>query len=63
MADPAPSPFDDVEAELFVACACGWTVRGPRDVIVATTQEHGRDLHNMEASEQDVLAMVRPAPD
>jgi len=44
--------------QLHVRCVCGWEAIGPADEIVLATQEHGRRLHNMEASPEDVLAMA-----
>lgn len=39
-------------------CACGWETRGTTDELVAATQEHGRRLHNMVPTRDEVLAMV-----
>lgn len=63
MADHVPVDRDGGEgpSEIVVACACGWTTQGPVDRVVAETQEHGRQLHNMAATREDVLAMARPA--
>jgi predicted small metal-binding protein len=44
-------------------CACGWKVEGPRDEVVKQTQEHGRRLHNMEATEEQVLQMAALLPE
>jgi predicted small metal-binding protein len=41
-----------------VRCACGWETTGDEDAVVAATQEHGRRLHNMEASREQVVAMA-----
>ncbi|MET1232948.1 MAG: DUF1059 domain-containing protein [Candidatus Limnocylindrales bacterium] len=50
---------------LRVRCACGWETSGSEDELVAATQDHGRRIHNMSASRQEVLAMIvrddRPA--
>ena len=47
---------------LTVRCACGWETTGLETDVVAATIEHGRRLHNMEATPEQVLAMaVRPA--
>ncbi len=49
---------------LTVRCACGWEMSGTEAAVVAATIEHGRRLHNMEATPDQVLAMaVRPAAD
>lgn len=45
-------------ATITVRCVCGWETTGAEyDVIVATT-EHGRRLHNMTPTRDEVLAMT-----
>jgi hypothetical protein len=39
-------------------CACGWEVSGSEDVVVDATIDHGRRIHNMEASRDEVLAVL-----
>ena len=47
-----------------VRCVCGWETTGSEDAVVAATVEHGRRLHNMTATREQVLAMAsRPATD
>ena len=46
-----------------VRCVCGWETAGPESSVVAATQEHGRELHNMAATPEQVLAMAAPAAD
>ena len=46
-----------------VTCACGFSTSGETDDVVAATQEHGRQVHNMDATPEQVLAMARPAGD
>jgi len=48
------------EAILFVLCQCGLRFRGTPDSLVAQVQKHARDVHNMEASREDVLSRARP---
>jgi predicted small metal-binding protein len=49
---------------LTVRCACGWEVTGTETDVVPATIEHGRRLHNMEATPDQVLAMaIRPLAD
>lgn len=43
---------------LLVRCACGWEARGREDEVVAATEEHGRRVHNMVPTRDEVLAMV-----
>lgn len=48
-----------LEAEVIrVRCACGWDTSGPEDEVVASVQEHGRRVHNMPATRDQVLAMA-----
>lgn len=52
------------DATLTVRCACGWETTGTEADVVPATIEHGRRLHNMEATPEQVLAMaVRPQVD
>ena len=46
-------------ADLVVTCACGFEVSGEEDDVVAATQEHGRDVHNMDVTREQVLEMAR----
>jgi hypothetical protein len=39
-------------------CACGWEVTGPLDTVVEATIDHGRRIHNMEATREQVIAVV-----
>jgi predicted small metal-binding protein len=47
--------------ELIVRCACGWHTRGSEDEVVAAAAEHGKQVHNMTASRDQILAMAEPA--
>lgn len=46
--------------KLKVSCACGWEVSGTEQEVVAATQVHGREVHNMETSREQVLVMAQP---
>jgi predicted small metal-binding protein len=50
-----------VDTIIKVRCACGWERSGSEDVVVEATVEHGRRLHNMIATREQVLAMAIPA--
>ena len=50
------------EVTLTVRCACGWEVSGPEEDVVGATIEHGRRIHNMVATRDDVLAMAVETP-
>ena len=42
----------------IVACACGLELRGTEAELVPLVQQHGRDVHNMEVTPEQVLAMA-----
>ena len=44
-------------------CACGWEVTGPEDLVVDATIEHGRRIHNMTATREQVLAVLHGSSD
>ena len=48
---------------ITIRCACGWETTGREDVVVAETVEHGRQMHNMAPTREDVLAMAVPRVD
>jgi len=37
-------------------CACGWETTGTLDELVIAAGEHGRRIHNMEPTRDQVLA-------
>ena len=39
-------------------CACGWEVTGSEDEVVDATIDHGRRIHNMEATREQVLTAL-----
>ena len=39
-------------------CACGWEISGGLEDVVDATIEHGRRIHNMEATREEVMAAV-----
>jgi hypothetical protein len=43
-----------------VSCVCGQEWRGTDAEIIAAVQQHGRDVHNMDATADEVLAMAVP---
>ena len=48
-------------AEKQVSCDCGATIREQGDEkLVSAVQQHARDVHNMELSREQVLAMAEP---
>jgi hypothetical protein len=47
-------------ATLRVRCVCGWETVGTEDEVIPATQEHGRRVHNMAATRDEVLVMATP---
>ncbi|MGZ9276710.1 MAG: DUF1059 domain-containing protein, partial [Candidatus Limnocylindrales bacterium] len=43
---------------ITVRCACGWETTGAEDDVIVATTEHGRSLHNMTPTRDEVLAMA-----
>jgi predicted small metal-binding protein len=44
----------------IMRCDCGYVVRGETDdEIVANVQKHAREVHNMEITREQVLAMAQ----
>ena len=48
-------------AEWYVRCDCGWKARAPKDELVRLIQQHAREVHGLEVSEEQALAQARPA--
>ena len=47
--------------EKQVACDCGKTLRAPTDdQLVADVQKHAKEVHNMNMTRDQVLAMAQP---
>lgn len=51
-----------MDERLMATCACGWTVVGTPDEVVAATSEHALRIHNMPATREQILAKAVPAP-
>ena len=47
-----------MEAVKIVTCACGQRWRGPVSELIPLVQRHGRDVHNMPVTPEQVLAMA-----
>ena len=45
-----------------VTCLCGWQVRGTEDDVVAQVQAHGREVHGLESTRDEVLALAVNVP-
>jgi len=61
--DGSASDRGQAGGELRLRCACGWETAGGEEAVVAATQEHGRRLHNMLPSREEVLAMAAATAD
>jgi predicted small metal-binding protein len=44
-----------------VTCECGWHAAGAREALVAQVIEHGRQVHQMDVTEEQALAQIKPA--
>lgn len=48
-------------AQKKVSCDCGKTIREEDDdELVRIVQEHARDVHDMELTREQILAMAKP---
>ena len=43
-----------------VTCECGFTARGTEEELIPIVQQHGREVHNMEVTKEQVLAQLKP---
>lgn len=55
--EPTPPPA------AYLRCACGWETTGSVDDVVASTDEHGRRIHNMAATRDEIAAQVETIAD
>ncbi len=46
--------------EYLLTCACGWEANGTEDSIVSAAQQHGRQIHNMDVTRDEAMAMASP---
>jgi len=44
---------------LLVRCDCGFEVRGTADEVVDAMQDHAKNVHNMSATREQVLARAK----
>ncbi len=51
----------DAAMQWQVTCQCGWRAHGTKEEIVPAVQEHGRQAHGLEVSDEDVMALAVPA--
>lgn len=39
-------------------CACGWETTGSEEELIRATEDHGRRVHNMVPTPDEILAMI-----
>lgn len=44
---------------LTLTCACGWEISGTQDEVVDAAQDHGLQVHNMDSTREEILALAR----
>lgn len=48
--------------EKVINCSCGVAIRGTEDdEMVATAQQHAREVHDMELTDEQATGMIQPA--
>ncbi|HET9443900.1 MAG TPA: hypothetical protein VFO65_11290 [Acidimicrobiales bacterium] len=52
-----------MEQQWRLTCACGWQTEGVRERVYEDTLDHGRRLHNMEVTPEQVDQMSTPLPE
>lgn len=46
-----------------VTCQCGWRTKGTKGEVVLAVQNHGREAHNQNLSDNDVMGIAVPLRD
>jgi predicted small metal-binding protein len=55
------SKGDPTMAKKTVKCPCGWTYSTENeDDLIREVQKHGKEVHDMNPSREEVLAMAQP---
>ncbi len=45
-----------------INCPCGWSTRTEDDdELVRQVQQHAKEVHNQDATREEILAMAQPA--
>ena len=47
--------------EKLIQCPCGTALRAEEEDLVAKAQQHAKELHGMELTREQALAMAQPA--
>ena len=50
-----------VTPELLVRCGCGFEAQGILEELILIVEEHAIEAHNVQVTEEQVLASMRPA--
>jgi predicted small metal-binding protein len=45
-----------------VTCMCGWQCRGTENEVVSQVQAHGREVHGIAATREEILALAVEVP-
>ena len=45
-----------------VTCLCGWQCRGTEDEVVEQVIAHGREVHGVESTRDEILAIAVDVP-
>ena len=45
-----------------VTCLCGWQCRGTEDEVVEQVIVHGREVHGIESTREEILAIAVEVP-
>jgi predicted small metal-binding protein len=45
-----------------VTCMCGWQCRGTDGEVIEQVQAHGREVHGVAATEEEILALAVEVP-
>ena len=47
--------------EKVIECDCGWRFQGSDEDLIEACRAHGRDVHDMDLTDEQILAVARPA--
>jgi predicted small metal-binding protein len=46
--------------EKLIQCDCGWRFQGSEEELIEACRAHGRHTHDMDLSDEQILAVARP---
>lgn len=41
-------------------CECGWSATGTEEELIPLVQQHGREVHGLEVTPEQVVALLKP---